>query len=263
MLVDRGAGAVDVARLGQLRQFHVFRAHIPLAPPEAEAQRPVPVTLAADIERLAQFEFEERGGAALRDWIDACPNALYSALTFRGGAAWRKRLMDDLGDQGDVTALLDRRSDDELAALMENLGGHCLSSLCEAFDSAVGEEPTLFLAYTIKGWGTPLAGHKDNHAGLMTPAQMETFRAGMGVAEGDEWKPFATVKDMAGLRAFLEQVPFFAQGARRFFAPAVPKPERVELSDRVPLAARSGFWRKERQRLRAASPSSGSRRGSV
>jgi pyruvate dehydrogenase E1 component len=48
--------------------------------------------------------------AALRDWIDACPNQLYSALTFMGGAVWRKRLMDDLGDQGDVTALIDRRA---------------------------------------------------------------------------------------------------------------------------------------------------------
>ena len=31
-----------------------------------------------------------------------CPNQLYSALTFQGGAAWRKRLLDDLGDQGPV-----------------------------------------------------------------------------------------------------------------------------------------------------------------
>ena len=38
--------------------------------------------------------------SSLRDWIDACPNQLYSALTFQGGAAWRKRLLDDLGDQG-------------------------------------------------------------------------------------------------------------------------------------------------------------------
>jgi len=29
--------------------------------------------------------FEEPGGAALRDWIDRCPNQLNSALTFQGG----------------------------------------------------------------------------------------------------------------------------------------------------------------------------------
>ena len=45
----------------------------------------------------------EPGGERLRDWIDSCPNQLYSALTFQGGAAWRKRLLDELGDQGPVT----------------------------------------------------------------------------------------------------------------------------------------------------------------
>ena len=69
---------------------------------------------------LQRAAFEERGGHALKGWIDACPNPLYSALIYQGGAAWRKRLMDDIGDQDDVTALLDRRSDDELAKLMAN-----------------------------------------------------------------------------------------------------------------------------------------------
>ncbi|RAZ92836.1 transketolase [Mesorhizobium hawassense] len=189
---------------------------------------------------LQRAAFAEPGGEALRDWIDACPNALYSALTFQGGAAWRKRLMDDLGDQGAITALLDRRGDAELAGLMENLGGHCLSSLCEAFDAADDDRPTVFLAYTIKGWGTPLAGHKDNHAGLMTPAQMEIFRGAMGVPVGVEWEPFAAVPDESGLRAFLSGVPFFAKGRRRFEAPALPRPERVKLSDRM-LSTQAGF----------------------
>ncbi|MFN3954035.1 MAG: 1-deoxy-D-xylulose-5-phosphate synthase N-terminal domain-containing protein [Pararhodobacter sp.] len=189
---------------------------------------------------LQKAAFAEPGGVALRAWIDACPNALYSALTFQGGAAWRKRLIEDLGDQGSVSALLERRSDGELAALMENLGGHCLQSLCEAFDQAEGEQPTVFLAYTIKGWGTPLAGHKDNHAGLMTPAQMAEFRAVMGVAEGAEWEPFAAVPDVPALRGFLAQVPFFARGRRRFSAPALPLPELAAPGDRM-LSTQAGF----------------------
>ena len=59
---------------------------------------------------LQRAAFEEPGGDKLQDWIDTCPNQLYSALTFMGGAVWRKRLMDDLGDQGDVTALIEARS---------------------------------------------------------------------------------------------------------------------------------------------------------
>jgi len=46
---------------------------------------------------LQRTAFEEPGGERLREWIDNCPNQLYSALTFMGGAVWRKRLMDDLG----------------------------------------------------------------------------------------------------------------------------------------------------------------------
>ena len=164
---------------------------------------------------LQRAAFEEPGGAALRDWIDSCPNAQYAALTYMGGAVWRKRLMDDLGDQGDVTALIERRDDAELAALMENLGGNCVETMTQAFDAIDHDRPTCFLAYTIKGWGTPIAGHKDNHGGLMTKAQMAEWQAHMGVPEGQEWEPMATVEDVEGLRDFLSEVPFFAQGTRR------------------------------------------------
>ena len=85
---------------------------------------------------LQEAAFKESGGVALRDWIDRCPNQLYSALTFQGGAAWRKRLNDEIGDQGAVTQLIDS-VDDELAALMANLGGHDLPSFCAAFEMPV------------------------------------------------------------------------------------------------------------------------------
>ncbi len=109
--------------------------------------------------KLQQAAFAEAGGEKLRQWIDQCPNQLYSALTFQGGAAWRKRLLDDLGDQGDVSRLIEARSDDDLARLMGNLGGHDLPSLLEAFEAARGHDrPVCFIAYTIKGFGLPLAG---------------------------------------------------------------------------------------------------------
>jgi len=184
---------------------------------------------------LQRAAFAEPGGAALKDWIDRCPNPLYSALTYQGGGAWRKRLMDEIGDQGDVTGLLERRSDAALATLMENLGGQCVETLAEAFGKVDHDRPTAFLAYTIKGWGTPLAGHKDNHAGLMTGPQMEAFRRRMGVAEGAEWEPFAAVDDPAALQAFVRAAPFFAGGTRRYQAagvavPAVPAPPDKEIS---------------------------------
>jgi pyruvate dehydrogenase E1 component len=174
---------------------------------------------------LQRAAFEEPGGARLRDWIDACPNQQYSALTFMGGAVWRKRLLDDLGDQGEVSALIERRSDEELADLMENLGGNCVETMAETFESIDHDRPTCFLAYTIKGWGTPIAGHKDNHGGLMNSKQFAAWQDHMGVAEGEEWESLATVSDRAALQAFLDRVPFFARGTRRYSDAKLPVPE--------------------------------------
>ena len=135
--------------------------------------------------------FNEPGGEKLKEWIDNCPNQLYSALIFEGGKAIKERILDDIGDQGNISKLLDSRTDDEFLELMANLGGHCIKSLKNAFDSIKDDKPTAFLAYTIKGWGTPLAGHKDNHAGLMTKSQMNDFKSKMKINEGEEWNDFS------------------------------------------------------------------------
>ncbi|MEM7429957.1 MAG: transketolase, partial [Pseudomonadota bacterium] len=189
---------------------------------------------------LQRAAFEEPGGDRLKAWIDSCPNQLYSAITFQGGAGWRKRLMDDLGDQGPVTALLDRRSDDELAELMENLGGNCVQTMAGAFNAIDHDRPTCFLAYTIKGWGTPLAGHKDNHAGLMNKSQMAGWQTQMGIPAGQEWEPFATVEDVQGLRGFLSRVPFFEKGIRRYRDDQVPVPAIENPGDRE-TSTQAGF----------------------
>ncbi len=171
---------------------------------------------------LQRTAFEEPGGEKLKAWIDACPNDLYSALMFRGGAAWRERLNDEIGDQGDVSALLSRRSDEELAALMANLGGHCVQSLLDQFENAGTDEPTVFINYTVKGWGTPLAGHKDNHAGQMTSAQIEQLRVAHEIRDGHEWDLFEGLKQADALADFVRDVPFNTAESRRLTTPAVP-----------------------------------------
>lgn len=141
--------------------------------------------------KLQRAAFARPGGKSLEDWIENCPNAEFAVLTYQGGAAWRARLIADIGSKPNVKKLLDSFDDDGLAALMTNLGGHCIASLMEAFDGANDERPTLFIAYTVKGYGLPLAGHKDNHSGMMNPAQIEQLRISMGVEKGQEWAPFA------------------------------------------------------------------------
>jgi pyruvate dehydrogenase E1 component len=181
---------------------------------------------------LQRAAFEEAGGEKLRQWIDDCPNQLYSALTFMGGAVWRERLMDALGDQGDVTALIERRSDAELAALMENLGGNCVQTMADTFAKIDHDRPVCFLAYTIKGWGTPIAGHKDNHGGLMNKTQMAEWQDFMGVAQGQEWDIFATIADPATFEAELKKAPFFAKGTRRYHDDVIDVPLIELTSDR-------------------------------
>jgi len=191
---------------------------------------------------LQQAAFKEPGGEKLRDWIDNCPNQLYSALVFAGGAAWRKRLNDEIGDQGDVSRLIEKRSDAELAALMNNLGGHDLPTLVEAFRKTDGDKPTCFIAYTVKGFGLPMAGHKDNHAGLMTPAQMESFRQAMNVRPGHEWDAFEGLTLPADtLKGFLARVPFAASGERRLKAPPIEVPAELKVAAQAVTSTQTGF----------------------
>ncbi|WP_438357121.1 transketolase-like TK C-terminal-containing protein [Kiloniella majae] len=189
---------------------------------------------------IQRAAFEEPGGEKLKDWIDNCPNQLYSALTYMGGKVWRERLMDALGDQGDVTALINKRSDDELAELMENLGGNCVQTMAETFDAIDHDRPVCFLAYTIKGWGTPIAGHKDNHGGLMNKPQMAEWQNHMGVPEGQEWEKFVAVSDVKGLQSFLDQTPFFAKGKRRYSDEIVEVP-KIELASDREISTQMGF----------------------
>jgi pyruvate dehydrogenase E1 component len=191
-----------------------------------------------------QAAFAEPGGEALKDWIDACPNSLYSALTYKGGAAWREHLMRDLGTVSGIKSLLSARDDDALQALMTNLGGHDLETVLEAFHGTTEEEPTAFIAYTIKGFGLPFAGHKDNHAGLMTAEQMAKFQTLMGVASGEEWQPFAGLATPEEkLRVFLSQVPFGQEPSRSRSASNLAIPEALPLPTEGRLSTQEGFGR--------------------
>jgi len=190
---------------------------------------------------LLEAAFREPGGERLRRWIDECPNQLYSALVFQGGAAWRRRLSDDIGDQGDVTRLIDARSDAELARLMTNLAGNDLPSLIEAFGRIDHNRPTCFICYTIKGYGLPFAGHKDNHAGLMTPAQMESLRTSMNIRPGHEWDKFEGLDlPPQQLQMFLEQVPFRTRTRRRPTVP-IPVPDELAVTIQPLMSTQTGF----------------------
>ena len=189
--------------------------------------------------------FAGRGGDALRTWIDDCPNSSYSALAYQGGEAWRTRLLRDLGDTSGMRELLDSHDDASLHRLMTNLAGHDLDAVREAFhDASADDIPTCFIAYTIKGHGLPFEGHKDNHSGLTTPAQIATLREEMGIEEGDEWEPYAGL-DVAPkrLRAFLASVPFAQAETREHRVDIVPVPATLEVPPGRRVSTQAGFGR--------------------
>ena len=181
--------------------------------------------------KLQKEAFQEPGGNALKKWIDDCPNQLYSALVYEGGAVFKKRVLDDIGDQSVVSHLIDKRSDDEFLELMANLGGHCVPTLCETFENIKDDKPTAFIAYTIKGWGTPLAGHKDNHAGLMTKAQMDSFKIKFGINDGDEWNRFSDEKEYNKLDEYLKNLPFQKVGHRKYKSQKISVDENIFIKE--------------------------------
>ena len=191
-----------------------------------------------------QAAFAKPGGARLRQWIDDCPNDLYAALCFEGGEAWREHLSRDLTDAPKTRAIIDGLDDAELADLMTNLGGHDLTAVLDAFAAIDHDRPVCFVAYTVKGYGLPLAGHKDNHAGLMTPAQIAALQGAMAVPAGAEWDKFAGLDLATGdLQDFLASNRFAAEGTRRLRAPTVPVPARLEFEAAREASTQEGFGR--------------------
>jgi pyruvate dehydrogenase E1 component len=182
------------------------------------------------------------GGKDLIDWIDACDNDLYSALTFQGGHGFRRQLAADLAQSPDALAIVDVLSDTELGALMTDLGGHCLETLLQAFNQAPQDKPVCFICYTIKGYGLPFAGHKDNHAGLMTIDQMRAFKGANNILDGEEWSRSAGLnRDSRELQRALARVLFNSRGRRRLSAQKIEVGKLPLPSLKGPMSTQHGF----------------------
>lgn len=188
--------------------------------------------------RVVELRYGKRLKAALdkhpklKSWLERLPNADLSALHYQGGAAWRARIEAEVGKAAVV--FLKDHDDAALASLFTDLGGHCMDSLIGAFNASQDDIPTLFIAWTIKGFGLPFAGHKDNHAGLMNPTQLAALREAMGVREGEEWEPLEGVGDNArpGVQALLDRIRIAREKRARSFGkvtiPSLPAPAGEE-----------------------------------
>jgi pyruvate dehydrogenase E1 component len=117
--------------------------------------------------------FKQPGGEMLRRHIDEMSNEEYQHLIRMNGAALRRHLITG-EDYARMDALLADVSDEHLPALLANLGGHDLQTLIDVLAQADADTicPAVIFAYTIKGWGLPIAADPLNHAALLTADQI-------------------------------------------------------------------------------------------
>jgi pyruvate dehydrogenase E1 component len=167
--------------------------------------------------RKLQAAFARPGGEALRRHIEDMSNERYQSLFALRGADLRPAFLHDADDE--VRRFVADIADDELVPLVQNLGGHDLDVLLDAYRQcdAVTDRPSVVFAYTIKGWGLPIAGDPLNHAALLSPTQIGQVRAEFGLTEATEWDRFDPESPAGHLCA--------AQGGEVNNVPPKPRPD--------------------------------------
>jgi len=166
--------------------------------------------------------FGRPGGMKLRAVIDAMSNEEYQSLLLKDGETLRSRLT---ARDPAIAGLLENYSTEECKDLIANLGGHDLASVLKAYDRAfaIDDRPVAIFAYTIKGWGLPIAGNPANHARLLRPAEIAHLQEEIGIAAGEEFAGFAADSAEAQyIRAAMESRGW---GRESDAAPAAKLPE--------------------------------------
>ena len=134
--------------------------------------------------------FDRPGGESVRRHIDRMPNERYQSLFALDDHELRHSFCRDADPR--VCQVLDPFDDTEVATLVKNLGGHDLGLLIEAFRECDSHrnQPSVLFAYTIKGWGLPIAGDPMNHSALLSAEQIDDLRAEVGLTPESEWDRF-------------------------------------------------------------------------
>ena len=143
--------------------------------------------------RTLQNLFEQPGGDALRQRIDEMSNEEYQAVIRLPGDQIRRHLLHgNVEKYPELASVIQNVPDDTLPKVLSNLGGHDMEELLSVF-SQIDEEPnqpSIIFAYTIKGWGLPIAGHPLNHSMLLNEKQIDELRQALNVPHDDDWARF-------------------------------------------------------------------------
>ncbi|MFI7487776.1 transketolase-like TK C-terminal-containing protein [Micromonospora echinaurantiaca] len=184
--------------------------------------------------------YDRPGGAALRSWIDAMPNEQYQSLFGLAGPALRKQFLD--GAPAGIAEFIADIPDEELGPLVTDLGGHDLAALLDAYAQcdAVTDRPSVVFAYTVKGWGLPIAGNPRNHSALLTTEQVGALRAAHGLTPETEWDRLDPASP-AGIRAGERREALSRPPRQRALGVTVPETTRVRASK--PISTQEVFGR--------------------
>jgi pyruvate dehydrogenase E1 component len=143
--------------------------------------------------RRLRAAYEREGGELLRRRIDEMPNRLYQSLFGASEEVVVETLLDGLKprERKQLDALL-ADYPGEAGSLIQDLGGHDLADVIGALAEARAdaERPAILFAYTIKGYGLPIAGRPLNHSAMLTGEQIDAFRAATGLEPATEWDRF-------------------------------------------------------------------------
>lgn len=189
--------------------------------------------------RLAEA-YARPGGAALRDWIDAMPNEQYQSLFGLDGEVLRKQFLD--GAPAGIAEFIADVPDGELGPLVTDLGGHDLSAMLDAYAQcdAVTDRPSVVFAYTVKGWGLPIAGNPRNHSALLSTEQVDTLRAAQGLTSETEWDRLDPASP-AGIRAGARREALSRPPRERALGVTVPESTGVRANK--PISTQEVFGR--------------------
>lgn len=137
--------------------------------------------------------FDRTGGDVLRALIDEMSNEEYQSLLRVDPSDLPARL-DAICGKSDAKKLAKLRSGlsaSEFADAFGDLGGHDLALLRSCLQRAdKSPAPAVIFAYTIKGWGLPIAGDPMNHSALLEDDEMKQLRSTLDVGDSQEWPTF-------------------------------------------------------------------------
>ncbi|MEV0610396.1 pyruvate dehydrogenase [Polymorphospora rubra] len=191
--------------------------------------------------RLTEL-FARPGGDALRRWIEGMSNEHYQSLFALTPAQARARFTEDA--PAAVVDLLADLDDEEVFAAVTDLGGHDLASLLDAFAECdrVTDRPSVIFAYTVKGWGLPIAGNPRNHSQLLGGEQIAALRGATGLADDTEWDRFDAAS-AEGIWCNRRQEALRLEPAPRRLAVTVPEATGAGRAGRKPVSTQEVFGR--------------------